>query len=556
MNIVNFSVTNFRSITSAYKIPIAEMTVLIGKNNEGKSNMLHSLNTAMFILRRHADHGMSNFFPRRIFDWERDFPISLQSRKTKLESIFRMEFQLNDSEIAEFKKQIKSTLNGTLPIEIKIGPNHKPKISVIKKGKGSKTLNNKSEIIASYISKRISFNYIPAVRTDRESLQVVNEMLSDELAQLEKDAKYTSALKTIKKLQQPLLDGISKKIKESLVEFIPQIKNVEIEIPDAKRKYALRQQLEIYINDGNKTKLEYKGDGVKSLAALGLLKNKSIHPGTASITAIEEPESHLHPGAIHILRDTIYDLSDVNQVIISTHNPLFVDRHKIKSNIIVNAGKATQAKSIQEIRNLLGVKASDNLTNANFVLVVEGEDDIVSISALLQSFSPKIKKAIKSNYLKIEKIGGASNLSYKLSQLQNSLCFYHVLLDNDEAGRSAYEKAKKDDNLKIKDLTFVNCSGMNNSEFEDCLNVELYKQMIHTEYGVLLTGRKFKNKNKWSDRVRDTFQQQGKPWNDSIKAEVKLKVAECVASKPKKALNPSKRNSIDALIVNLEKFIE
>ena len=556
MDIVKFSVTNFRSITSAYKIPIAKMTVLIGKNNEGKSNMLHALNIAMFVLRRHAERGISPFFPRRIYDWERDFPISLQKRKTKLESIFRLEFSLNKKEIAEFKKEIKSNLNGTLPIEIKIGSNGKPKISVIKKGKGSKTLNIKSEIIASYISKRISFNYIPAVRTDKESTKVVNEMLSDELAQLENDPKYNDALKTIQQLQQPLLDGISKKIKESLVEFIPQIKNVEIEISEDRRRYALRQQLEIYINDGNKTKLEYKGDGVKSLAALGLLKNKSIKEGMASITAIEEPESHLHPGAIHILRDTIYDLADVNQVILSTHNPLFVDRNKIKSNIIVNSGKATQAKSIREIRNLLGVKASDNLTNASYVLVVEGEDDVISTNAILQYYSPKIKKALKSNFLIIDKIGGAGNLSYKLSLLKNSLCFYHVLLDNDDAGRKAFEKAKTEDQLKIKDVTLINCRGMVDSEFEDCLNVDIYKDMIQEEYGVLLIGATFKNNKKWSDKIKATFQKQGKPWNDSIKEEVKFKVAKCVEKNPAMALSRGKRNSIDALISNLEKIIE
>jgi len=556
MDLVNFSVTNFRSITSAYKIPISEMTVLIGKNNEGKSNMLHGLSTAMFILRRHADGGISSFYPRRIFDWERDFPVSLQRRNTKLESIFRLEFNLNDSEIAEFKKEIKSNLNGTLPIEIKIGQNHRPKISVIKKGKGSKTLNSKSEIIAKYISKRISFNYIPAIRTDRESTKVVNEMLSDELAQLEKDPKYNKALETIQKLQQPLLDGISEKIKESLVEFIPQIKNVEIEISEDRRRYALRQQLEIYINDGNKTKLEYKGDGVKSLAALGLLKNKSIAPGMASITAIEEPESHLHPGAIHILRDTIYDLADVNQVIISTHNPLFVDRMKIKSNIIVNAGKAIQAKNIKAIRELLGVKSSDNLTNASYVLVVEGEDDVISTKAILQKQSPILAKAIKSNFLIIDKIGGAGNLSYKLSLLKNSLCSYHVLLDNDDAGRKGFEKAKTDEHLKVREVTFVNCIGMPDSEFEDCLNTDIYKEMIKNEYGVTLVGPSFKTNKKWSDKMKATFQIQGKPWSDQIKEEVKLKVATCVQKNPINALNAGKRNSIDALILNLENMIE
>jgi predicted ATP-dependent endonuclease of OLD family len=58
------------------------------------------------------------------------------------------------------------------------------------------------------------------------------------------------------------------------------------------------------VDDGTETSLALKGDGVKSLAALSLLKEKEKLLGT-SIIAMEEPESHLHPGvgqlAFHFL---------------------------------------------------------------------------------------------------------------------------------------------------------------------------------------------------------------------------------------------------------------
>ena len=54
MELVNFSVTNFRSITTAHKISISETTILIGKNNEGKSNILKGLDIAMSALQSHA----------------------------------------------------------------------------------------------------------------------------------------------------------------------------------------------------------------------------------------------------------------------------------------------------------------------------------------------------------------------------------------------------------------------------------------------------------------------------------------------------------------------
>jgi predicted ATP-dependent endonuclease of OLD family len=294
---------------------------------------------------------------------------------------------------------------------------------------------------------------------------------------------------------------------------------------------------------------------VKSLATLGLLKNREFEAG-ASIIAIEEPESHLHPAAIHQLIEIIYSLADKNQVIVTTHNPLFVDRFDIRSNVIIDNGKATPAKNVRQIRELLGIKASDNLINANYALVVEGDEDKNSLYPLIASMSNKISKAIKSNLLAIEPIGGAGNLPYKLSLLKNALCVYHVLLDNDEAGRKAFQKAKDDGLISVKNCTLTNCLGMANSEFEDCIDPNLYRDDILSKYSVDLKSTEFRSNKKWSERIKNVFMSQGKPWNDSIEKEIKDLVADRVSKDPKNALNQHKQSSIDALIKALEAIIQ
>ena len=50
MELVSFSVSNYRRITSAYKLPIRRPTVLIGPNNEGKSNILRALVASLQFL--------------------------------------------------------------------------------------------------------------------------------------------------------------------------------------------------------------------------------------------------------------------------------------------------------------------------------------------------------------------------------------------------------------------------------------------------------------------------------------------------------------------------
>jgi putative ATP-dependent endonuclease of OLD family len=555
MRLVSFSVTNFRSITDAHKIPIGDSTVLLGRNNEGKSNVLRALGIAMRALTAHASddsHLFRDIREAHSYSWRRDFPISLQARTSGLESIFRLEFELTAAEIAEFREEIKNNLNGNLPIEVKFGKSNRPEINVRKQGPGGPALSAKSAKVAKYIAEHIQFIYIPAVRTEDEALSVVQEMLSLELAQLERNDQYAAALQKIADLQQPILEKVSNSIQKSLTQFLPSIKGVRVRVPTSARKVALRNQCQVEIDDGSMTLLEYKGDGVKSLAALGLLKDKGIFEG-ASVVAIEEPESHLHPGAMHSLREVLDSLTANNQVVLTTHCPLFVDRASVGRNILIDRSKAKPARDIASIRSLLGVRASDNLVNASHVLVVEGDEDLVALSSILPAVSPILSKALKHYHLVIEPIGGAGNLSYKLSLLSNALCVSHVLLDNDDSGQRAYAKAIEEKTLRVADATFINCRGMARSEMEDTFDLTAYGDEVLAEFGVDLTDSAFRGNAKWSDRARACFEKQGKPWNDAMKMQVKAVVAQAVAKRPTHALNTHKRSAIDALVAALER---
>ena len=51
MLLTNFSVSNYRSITTAHRIQMSNMTVLVGRNSEGKSNILRALSLAMDVMK-------------------------------------------------------------------------------------------------------------------------------------------------------------------------------------------------------------------------------------------------------------------------------------------------------------------------------------------------------------------------------------------------------------------------------------------------------------------------------------------------------------------------
>jgi len=205
---------------------------------------------------------------------------------------------------------------------------------------------------------------------------------------------------------------------------------------------------------------------------------------------------------------------------------------------------------------MLGIKASDNLTNANYALMVEGEEDKRTLTAILSSLSSKISRALKNNLLVVYPIGGSGNLSYKLSLIKDSLCIPHTFLDNDEAGRNARNKAEQEGLLTTKDTTMAICNGMKESELEDVIDCQLYASAFLEKFGVSLNVKQFKGREKWSNRVRATFLSQGKHWDDYIQKLAKDLVVKCVEQKPKQSLNTHKRGSVDSLVQSLENLIK
>jgi putative ATP-dependent endonuclease of the OLD family len=558
MKLSIFSVSKFRSITTAHKIKFSQVTTLIGKNNEGKSNFLKALQVAMQLIHSHANE---DNIRRRIlssekspYQWARDYPIQLQDKKKTTNTIFKLDFTIDAIERADFKKLIGSTLNESLPVEIAVSKDNSVSVRLVKTGKGTKLLNNKSRLISKFITERINFNYIPAIRTENESLELIGNLVSEELRILENDSEYKDALNTIAKLQKPVLLKLSKELESPLKEFLPSIKSVEIEIADTSRRYALRRDVKVIVDDGTPTDIAYKGDGVKSLAALGLLKNLNKTSET-SILAIEEPESHLHPGAINQVNDIIRSISENTQVVLTTHNPLFVNRGDIKSNIIISDGSATQAKNISNIREVLGVKASDNLINASFVLVVEGKNDAAIISQLIRTHSSKLASALRSNILVIEAIHGADKLKYHLTILKSQLCITHALLDYDEAGRQAFANAESANITKLAEVTFTKCIGMRNSELEDLINPDIYKNSFQHEFGIDVSSIASRNNQKWTERLKNIFEKYAVDFRAIDEKRAKLLVAESVIQNPSIALLENKREALDALIAKLEQLI-
>ena len=81
MRLSNISIQNYRSITSAKEIPLEDYCIILGKNNEGKTNVLRAINLGMVTLLRGSQGGKVSprIRIRNFYDFERDYPVSLKN---------------------------------------------------------------------------------------------------------------------------------------------------------------------------------------------------------------------------------------------------------------------------------------------------------------------------------------------------------------------------------------------------------------------------------------------------------------------------------------------
>lgn len=469
------------------------------------------------------------------------------------------DFELTPEEVEEFHKEVGSRFNEALPISLTFGATGRSSFRVRKRGPSQQALSKKRSAIAQFVAERVQLQYVPAVRTGERAANIVRRMLSRELASAASNPAYAEALEHLQALQEPVLVRLSQSITTQLQSFLPEVQGVSIEYEEEER--ALARGVAVVVDDGVPTDLIFKGDGVQSLAALAMMQHYSRETAKARefILAVEEPEAHLHPSAIHALKKTLRETAEKQQVVITTHSPLFVNRLDLASNIIVTKNRAVPASSVQELRKILGVHVADNLAAAEVVLVVEGGSDEEILQAVLCNEKPDMAPAIRDGVLRIISLRGAGRLTYLLAQLRDSLAATHAFLDNDKAGQDAAKAAEDSGLLTAADLTMAMCPGEKKGcELEDLIDPTIYAETFMTTFGVDVAHAwtNQMSKGKWSARMAAVFQANGAQWGKKAENEAKALVASAVRSDPRVALKDACSGVVVSLAVSLQKKLE
>ncbi len=188
--------------------------------------------------------------------------------------------------------------------------------------------------------------------------------------------------------------------------------DIKLKIPPPELKTIL-SSAKIVVDDGVAGDLETKGDGLKRSVTFAILRayaSLKRDPGIAQgkrssgyILIFEEPELYLHPTAQQILFDALYTISRTDQVVISTHSPLFFspDATGTFVKIVKQPGETATSRpfstafpiDLTEVdqRSRFHIISYDTSNQAFFfstVLLVEGMSDHLLFPHLARSMNP------------------------------------------------------------------------------------------------------------------------------------------------------------------------
>ncbi|GEK81354.1 hypothetical protein ABA31_27050 [Agrococcus baldri] len=574
MRITEATVGNYRSIGRQTHFALSDLTTLIGPNNEGKSNLLRSLALGLRVIDawgRLPEHitgtgelsgrqvalVYDSFHPRRRpdrhrdvnYDWTSDYPLSKQATKSPQPTLVRITFSLTNEEVSEFRELTGLSNNGALPIELKFS-RAKTSLQVVKPGKGAKGYASKASVIAKFVSERIDYVIVPAVRTMEQAMDLLNQLASLRLSELAQTDAYRDALRQVDELRSSVVESVQSDLKETISTYLANVESVELTRRDVRAAEAISR---VMIDDGSPTSLAQKGDGVKSLFALALIQHlahqRVDQDKSNLVLLVDEPEAHLHSRAVHDLLTLFTKIAREQQVVLATHNPIFVNREAISANVLVRGNAATAAPSVQSIREVLGVELHDNLDSAEVVVLAEGWTDAKILPAVLAFINPKAAKDIASGRVIFKATTGTGKLGRYIQRERSTACRIIVALDGDKAGDDQAQRLHREGVLDLRNIFVLRDSGRDASEIEDLLDPKCYLDALEVEFGRRFRENQFKNpRAKWSRNFLDAASSLGLSGpEEDLLLKAKVAVSASVVSASAQPMKPTSLPVVEAL---------
>lgn len=398
MKIKHIKIKDFRSIKND-SFSTTDFSILVGKNNHGKSNIFEAIDWFFNDLGRGDNY--EDICRNKNTNNTPSITITFTGAQDALE-------QMKNK---KKRKTIKNKIEDSDTIKIKRKGKDKRVFVIdgeeVDPGTGMKKALNDFLPKTEYIDARKDIDDVTKTRKKDPISKMLLDVITD---QIENENKYSEFKDSFENLFQgeeseirEEIDDFSKKIENNLEKQFPGKPDIrfEIEEPDIRK---MLKNFETYIEDNVETRLEEKGEGMQRAVMLSIIqvfakfrKNNS-KAGKNFIFLIDEAEMHLHPSAQRMLENALSDLSkEEDQVFISTHSSVFISS-KESSKTILEVEKSDSITSINEchsptkkhsiIYDLLGGSPADILLPNNF-LIVEGLSEYKLLTKIINRFYPE-----------------------------------------------------------------------------------------------------------------------------------------------------------------------
>lgn len=449
-------IENFRSIVGEeLSIDFDALTVIVGPNNCGKSNILRALQ--LFF---------SGHIEGAPYTTDIDYPKSTElSPKSQTKITVEIEFDpakdvLIKKALEELEKESDQSRldNNLVRLRLSYSKNGVESWQFV----GKKGVRNiKKELIHKVrdsVIQSIIFKYIPV---GRDSLESITHEISSELIKtifsgwsgaVQKRKEINDSIAALIGKLSPELKSSSGSVTGSIRQVFSEIENLELRLPFENLEEMLPNLMPI-VRDTAETGLKSKGAGIQTSSLLFLLKYLADnHPQrhNARVTfiwAVEEPESFLHPTKQKAMADMLVGFSNEVQTVITTHCAHFVPRNGQVANTYVIDKKHETPFSTTLIgteyelaRQTLGVSLLDSMTLFPLNLVVEGPSDEILLRGAMEKLGEH--SPLSPTDVKFFPAGNATSATYLFESIKNfsdNQTIVKLIIDGDEAGRKAIE---------------------------------------------------------------------------------------------------------------------
>lgn len=182
---------------------------------------------------------------------------------------------------------------------------------------------------------------------------------------------------------------------------------------------VLKPQYTVELFSNVHTDAERQGTGLIRTGLFSMLRfhSRLVRTGIQTrplLVAFEEPEMYLHPSAANLLRDTIYELGESDQIICTTHSPWMIDLNKdwqSLTKMVIQEDGYTSAINYgineamgqihgEEREQLKMIKTfDDELSRVFFTercVIVEGDSELIALKNTIKHLPTAIYKSLLS----------------------------------------------------------------------------------------------------------------------------------------------------------------